>query len=926
MRTTSLLPGSCARRLALGVCLLLAACSAGDYDGYMSSGRQYLASHDYAAAGIQFRNAVDRRPADGAARFMLGETLRQSGDMEGAEIELRKALDNGYDPDQALPALLRTLLARGQFDKVLAEPPARLTGTGPLAQTEALRGQAQLGLGHREEARAAFAAALATDAANADATLGLARLAAVEGDMQAADRRIEDVLSRTPEHADALLLKGDLAAARGKVQDAIASYEEVIRLQPRQQAAHFRLVPLLLRAKNVEGARKRVDALEKVAPRAAGTRYLDALVSYSQGKLEAARSAVLDVLKAAPDHMPSLILAGTIAHDSGDYAQAEGHLRKALQESPQLAHPRRILVSTLLRMGEAQRADHELQPLLEEPVRDPQVLLAAGEVALANRDVKAAARYFEEAVALEPSNVASRVRLGQARFAAGDTQRAVEDLEAAAQSDSAGVQADVALLTIHLNRNQPDQALQRAELLLRKQPANPLAYNLRGLTLLARKDAEGARKDFERALELRPTYFPAAHNLALLDRRDGDMPRARQRYEKLLEREAGNEQALIAVVELLRQTGAPRSEVEAALERALKANPQSVRAHQQTIAHWMQMGDAKQALAAAQRAQAAVPDNPALLAALGRAQLAAGEANQAITTFGRIAAASPRSPQPLLAQAEALGAAKSWDSARQTLHKALDLQPDLAAAWRGLISVGIASGQFDQARADAREMQKRWPAQPLGYIAEAEVLQAQEKWAEADRVLQAALEKHDSAQLATARMALLLRQGERKQADTFAERWMARHTRDRIVPSYLAEASRQAGDNARAAQWYKAALRAQPEHVPTLNNLALVLGRIKDPAAIGYAQKALELAPRHPAVLDTAGWLQVQEGNIEGGLPLLEQAHALAPGSAEIRLNLAKALLKAGREEDAQPHLEALRRLPQTSPLRKEAEGLLAQR
>lgn len=146
------------------------------------------------------------------------------------------------------------------------------------------------------------------------------------------------------------------------------------------------------------------------------------------------------------------------------------------------------------------------------------------------------------------------------------------------------------------------------------------------------------------------------------------------------------------------------------------------------------------------------------------------------------------------------------------------------------------------------------------------------------------------------------------------------------MPSWLAEERRLAADPAGSVRWYKAALRAQPDHVPTLNNLALALGQMKDPAAIGYAQKALKLAPRHPAVLDTAGWLQVQEGDLDAGLPLLEQAHALAPASAEIELNLAKALLKAGRTDAARTHLEALSRLPPASPLRKEADGLLVQR
>jgi putative PEP-CTERM system TPR-repeat lipoprotein len=917
-----------ARRAGLAACaaLVLGACNAGDFDGYLRSGSDYLAKQDYRAAAIQFKNAVQARPADGQARFLLGETLRQGGDLDAAEIELRKALDAGFDANRVVPALMRSLVASARYDKVLSEPHGALTSTAALAEAEALRGQAHLGLGHRDDARKSFETARATDPANPEAALGLARLSAADGQAEAADRLVQEVLERTPEQSEALLLKGDMLAARGRTQEAVTSYEAVIQKHPRHPGAHMRLVPLLLRNGQVDVARIRVDALGKAAPNSPGARYLDALVSYAQGKPDDARAAVLEVLKAAPDHIPSLLLAGSVEHDSGHYAQAEEHLRKALQEAPRLGYARRLLVSTLLRMGETERARTELEPLLEQSGDQTQVLLLAGEVALANRDVRQAAEHFAKVAEREPGNIASRVRLGQARLAAGETQRAIEDLEAAAQADTRGFQADVALLTLHLNRNELDKAVQRAEQLLRKQPANPMAYNLRGLTLLARSDRTGARKDFQRALELQPTYFPAVHNLALLDRRDGQPAQARQRYEKVLQREPRHEQALVALVELARETGAPRQEVEAALRRALQGSPQSVRAHLHNVSHWLAMGDAKQALSAAQAAQATLPDNLQVLTAAGRAQLTAGDTNQAITTFGRIAAAMPRSPQPLLAQAQALSAAKSWDSARQTLQKALDLQPNLAEAWRGLVAVGIASGRFDLAQADAREIQKRWPGQPLGYVAESEVLQAQKKWTEADRVLQAALQKQGSPALATARLSLLLRQGQRDQAHVYGESWIARHPRDRIVPSFLAEASRLGADPASAARWYKAALRAQPDHVATLNNLALALGQLKDPAAIGYAQKALKLAPNHPAVLDTAGWLQVQEGNLDGGLPLLEQAHALAPASAEIQLNLAKALLKAGRADDARTHLEALNRLPPASPLRKEAEGLLAAR
>ena len=67
----------------------------------------------------------------------------------------------------------------------------------------------------------------------------------------------------------------------------------------------------------------------------------------------------------------------------------------------------------------------------------------------------------------------------------------------------------------------------------------------------------------------------------------------------------------------------------------------------------------------------------------------------------------------------------------------------------------------------------------------------------------------------------------------------------------------------------------------------------------------------------------MQEGNLEGGLLLLERAHALAPASAEIRLNLAKALLKGGRQDAAKSELQVLAKLDSREPVQQEASKLL---
>lgn len=76
-----------------------------------------------------------------------------------------------------------------------------------------------------------------------------------------------------------------------------------------------------------------------------------------------------------------------------------------------------------------------------------------------------------------------------------------------------------------------------------------------------------------------------------------------------------------------------------------------------------------------------------------------------------------------------------------------------------------------------------------------------------------------------------------------------------------------------------------------LNNLAYAKSRTgATQEALAHAMRALELAPDHPSVLDTAGWLMVQDGKDRArGIELLERAAQLAPGNTAIAEHLEEA-------------------------------------
>jgi Flp pilus assembly protein TadD len=76
-------------------------------------------------------------------------------------------------------------------------------------------------------------------------------------------------------------------------------------------------------------------------------------------------------------------------------------------------------------------------------------------------------------------------------------------------------------------------------------------------------------------------------------------------------------------------------------------------------------------------------------------------------------------------------------------------------------------------------------------------------------------------------------------------------------------------------------------------------------------------------VIDTFGWAEVQTGNVNRGTELLRAASGLAPANPEIRLHLAKALIKSGDKASARRELETLAKLDPSSPIRADAEKLL---
>lgn len=889
--------------------LMLGACSGDSPENLVASSKDYLAKKDTKAAVIQLKNALQKNPNLAEARFLLGSALLENGDVAGAEVELRKALELKHPADATVPVLARAMLAGGQVKKLVDEFGKTKLSTGEsLAALNTTLGSAYAALGKPEVAKELLAEALTAQPDYVPARLADIRQTAANKDIAGARSKLDALLIQHPGNPEALLMKGNLLGIDGDAAGALAQYQKAIEAKPGFLPAHSAAITSLLRANKIEEAAKELEALKKITPKHPQVYFLDAEVNYQRKDYKTARESAQQLLRTSPNNPNGLQIAGAIEYQLRSYLQAETYLAKALQIAPGLPLARRLLVASHLRSGQPGKAIEALQPVLARIDQDSALLTLAGEAYLQHGEPNKAAEYFAKASKLEPENAAKKTSLALAHMAQGSSENAFQELEQISVSDK-GITADLALIAAYLRNNQLDKAIKAIDGLEKKQPNNPATHNLRARALLAKKDVAGARQSFEKALSINPTFFPAVASLATLDLLDKKPEDARKRFESVIAADPKNTQALLALAELKAGSGGSAEEVSTLIGKAISAAPGESAPRLALIQYYLKIKDNKKALTAANEAASAIQDKPEIIDALGRTQQVSGDLNQAQITYGKLAALQPASPLPQLRLAEVQFANKNKDEGVKNLKKALEIKPDILEAQRALIQIAMESKNQKNALDIARTIQKQRPKEPAGYVLEGDIHAFSKTWPEAINTFRNGLKQVASPELAIKLHGSLVASGNAVEAEKTATVWLKEHPKDIAFRMYMGDLASGQKNYAQAVSHYQTALSLQANNALILNNLAWASGQIKSPKALEYAEKANQLAPDQPAFMDTLAMLLADKGETAKAIELLRKAVTAAPQASAIQLNLAKVLIAAGKKDEARKELEALAKI-----------------
>jgi putative PEP-CTERM system TPR-repeat lipoprotein len=886
----------------------------------LGEAKQYQQKGDLKSAMIQLKNAVEKSPENGEARIQLGSLELSMGDYASAEKEFRKARSSGVAADRVLPLLAKAMSQQGKFKEILEDvTPEVAAKSAPLLT---LRGEALLATGKADEAKQAFDQALTLNANAGDALLGLARYAIAKQDRDAAERYINEAVAKDTKNPDVFMAHGTMLRTQGKADEAIAAFDKALALDPHHRTAHIEKAYIDITRGKFPEAKTEIDAAEKNAPGNLLVIYTRALYEFSQGKYQAAQDALQRVLKVAPDHMPSILLAGASELNLGSLQQADQHLRKYLENNPNDVYARKLLAQVQLKSAQPNDAAVTLAPALKSAADDPQVLALAGETYMQVHDFNKASAYLEKAAALAPKAAGLRTSLGLSKLAQGDQARGLSELEMATELDPKSAHATMALVQTEISLKHYDKALAAIDALEKQQPENPQVLTLRGAVNMVKGDIPAARAALDKAVALQPTFIPAVQNLARLDLVEKKPDAAKQRYEKVLQKEPNNADAMRALGVLALMQNHP-DEATTWFEKASNSNPNAVGPAVTLGRHYLRTGQPQKAQTLARKFQTANPTNPELVELLGQAQIANKDTAGALETYSKLTNLMPKSAAPHLRLAGVHMLMQNNTAAVDDLKRAVELQPDLLPARLAQVDLAMRMGHADDALAIARQIQKLNDKSPVGYATEGDVLMAQKKPAQALPAYDKALSLAKAPEILVKSLQAMTLSGKGKEAQARAAQWIKDHPDDVLIGMYMAENDLSAKDYKAAIARLEGVVKRTPNNAAALNNLAYAYQQEKDPRALATAEQAYKLADNSPGIMDTLGWLLVEQGNTTRGVPLLQKASNLAPNSSETRYHLAVGLSKSGDKAGARKELDKLLASDKSFAQSDEARALL---
>jgi putative PEP-CTERM system TPR-repeat lipoprotein len=777
---------------------------------------------------------------------------------EGKQDLFRKRLDAALKiQPQHAPALIeqaRLFAADGKYDDAIVELSKILAKDRKNGEANKLLGDVLLhGKSNRQDALAAYQAAVASSPRLIDAHVALIRLLMADGKADDAAQALAKLASFAGGHPSTLYLQTQLALQKGDFTLAKEKSQQLLKRTPDSPTANEIAGIIELQAGSITQAQSMLSKALLAAPELQVARRAMILAHLRMGQVDEAIAALPDGFapeKANAD--PGLLAAAGRAYMAkGNFPLAQAFFKQAIARDPKDPAKRASLAISQFRSGQTDLALNELAEISSQDsgvVADMALISALMQKREFDRALTAIEK-LEQKRAKDPMPKHLR---GVALMAKQDREGARKAFEDALAADPDYLAAVAGLAALDLAEKKPDQARSRLEALTQRAPKNAHAWlALADVLQSTGADSEKVVKAIEQAVQAAPT--DVRPRVLLVD------------YQ--LRRK--DHKAALSVAQSALAAFPETPVVVAAMGRSQAA-----------------AGELNQAIASFSKLVSLLPESPSAYMLLAGAQSARSEYKTAMQNLSKAMELQSDYLPAQLAYVELALLARQPDEALSIIKKVQQQRPDQAVGYTLEGDMHVSMKRWDAAAAAYRAGLKVSPSPDMA-IKLHSVLLASDKHAEAERWAGDWSKAHPkdvamNMYLGDRFIALHDNQAAAKQY----EKVLSLQPKNALALNNLAWLAGQLG-RSDAVSLAERANAAAPDQPAFMDTLAMLLSaRGEHAKAIELQSKVVKLKPDAPTFKLNLAKIHLKAGDKASAKKLLNEIAALGDkfaGQAEVQ-------------------------------------------
>ena len=845
----------------------------------------------------------------GEARILLASIALDEGDPRAAEVELSTLGSVVMSTPEGAAVAIRVALAKNDLE-LAAQRLDEAAALLPPAQLAKLKASLLLRRNESAAALMVLREAQRQLPEAEDISLQVADTLAAAGNLGPAVDELSGLISRdSPLKADALRARAQLRLRQGSPQEAIQDLKAALSAAPpawprvQRVSTELMLVDAMLAAGQLAEGRKQLESVNEKWPGMLGAEMLGAQIDFSEGRAAQAADRLAPIAQSNPaDRRLQYLYVNALAQ-SGRVETATSLLESLVSKDDTDSQARMMLASLYLQYG---RPDRVVKLLADLPQSDLANQNAQGKLLSTARQMQqqAVTRMSEIAAELRatPDDPRLKARMAEARVMTGDVSGALSLLGPAHKGQWFAEEASARMAAL-IARGNEQEVNKLVDQLLNDSPAPGADVLVAAAQAASRfQNSAAASPLLDRAATLKPGDSLIALMRASLA---FDAKRYDDAEKRLKEITPGDgDAAAVDVPAALARVAEARGDLDGArkqLQSAMAKSPDSVETAMSLVALEFRAKRPDEANAALEKFLSRKPGGASANAA-GNLLFSIGRMEEARSRYRQAVDAEPRNAGYWNSLAQSQLALADREAARESFLKSLELQPDSLEVAGAVVRLSLDKKDVPTAMRVAIAATKSLPGESSSWLLRGVSELSGNRPAEAEQSFARAWALQPSVGAAIGQFRARV-QGRVPRAEAPLLKWLEREPADAETRRTLAEYYMAAGQTVAAEKQLETLVKASPNDVVNLNNLAWLLTPRQPERAERYATQAAAIAPGNAAVMDTLGMVQSRLGRHQEAAATLTRAASLAPSEQAIQYHLALVLHRGGKTAEAKAPL-----------------------